>query len=287
MKDKKTPLPDLAVFDVDGVLVDSSRSYPEAIARSLLWAWTRVLGRIPDGEGFTEAHFAASKTHPAFNDDYDIAWALINCAAGSESELLSEALPTAAEWSALIAECPVDCMTEWARESFSEKVPREAVGRVCEEMYFGGDEFEAMGKELLYTTRRKGLWEEDGPLASFHWRELPVPAAIYTGRPLSELALALKVLRWEDFPLHLAITPDDGILKPSPEGLEVLCERTGRTSPLFLGDAESDRRSAQAFGRGAFAAIGNFIKGGVKNFETPGEALEYWGLWGQDFISPP
>lgn len=278
MKEKHTFSPDLVVFDVDGVLVDSSRSYPEVIARCIHWAWSGVLGRIPDGEGFTEEHFRASKTHPAFNDDYDIAWALINCGARSPSTLLSKALPTAEEWLALMAGCPENSMEEWTRDSFGEKVTREVVRRVCEEMYFGGDQWEAMGMELLYTTRRRGLWEEDIPLASFHWKDLPTPAAIYTGRPLSELALALKVLGWEDFPLHLAVTPDDGILKPSPEGLEILCNRTDRACPLFLGDAESDRRSALAFGRGAFGAIGDFLDDEVNCYETPREALEIWGL---------
>ncbi len=39
--------------------------------------------------------------------------------------------------------------------------------RVCEEMYFGCDEYEAMGETPLYTTRRKGLWEEDIPWFPF------------------------------------------------------------------------------------------------------------------------
>lgn len=271
---------DLIVFDVDGVLVDASRSYPQVVARSLLWAWARVLGRIPDCAGFTYDHFAATKTHPAFNDDYDIAWAIVNCTAASSSRSLAESLPSPTGWRALIAKCRDGDVAGWVRRSFGETVSRASVRRVCEEMYFGCDEYEAMGETPLYTTRRKGLWEEDIPLVFFHWRDLPLVSAIYTGRPLSELALALKLIGWTDFPRDMIITPDDGIMKPSPLGLSILCNRAGASSPLFLGDAESDRRTVLAFGKGSFAAIGNFLSDEPRTYKNPEEALREKGLLG-------
>ena len=212
---------DIIVFDVDGVLVDASRSYPRVIARSLLWAWIRVLGRIPDCEGFTYEHFAASKTHPAFNDDYDIAWAFINCTAASSFPSLADSLPSPPEWREKIEGCRDGDIEGWVRRSFGERVPRAAVRKVCEEMYFGCDEYEALGETPLYTTRRGGLWEEETSLVSFHWSDLPVVSAIYTGRPRSELSLALKLIGWTDFPGDLTITPDDGITKPSPPKLKL------------------------------------------------------------------
>jgi phosphoglycolate phosphatase-like HAD superfamily hydrolase len=271
---------DIIVFDVDGVLVDASRSYPRVIARSLLWAWIRVLGRIPDCEGFTYEHFAASKTHPAFNDDYDIAWAFINCTAASSSPSLADSLPSPPEWREKIEGCRDGDIEGWVRRSFGERVPRAAVRKVCEEMYFGCDEYEALGETPLYTTRRGGLWEEETSLVSFHWSDLPVVSAIYTGRPRSELFLALKLIGWTDFPGDLTITPDDGITKPSPLGLSVLCEKTGASFPLFLGDAESDRKTVSAFGRGTFAAIGDFLPDEAKRYKTPEEALRDKGLLG-------
>ncbi len=97
--------PDLIVFDVDGVLVDASRSYPRLVSRALLWGWTRVLGNIPDSEGFSYQHFSATKTHPAFNDDYDIAWAALNCAASRGTPSLAASLPSPEEWRSLLDGC--------------------------------------------------------------------------------------------------------------------------------------------------------------------------------------
>ncbi|MEA4881840.1 MAG: haloacid dehalogenase [Synergistaceae bacterium] len=271
------PKPDMIVFDVDGVLVDASRSYPEVVSRALLWGWTSVLGCIPDSEGFSSRHFSVTKTHPAFNDDYDIAWAALNCAAFRGTSSLAAALPSPEEWGALLRGFTGTDVLSWVRSAFGERVLRDPLRQACEEMYFGGDEYEAMGETLLYTTRRAGLWERETPLASFFWRDLPLPAGIYTGRPLKELRLALKLLNWEDFPPDLIVTPETGMIKPSPDGLALLCEKTSASSPLFLGDAESDRQTSRSFGKGFFAPIGNFLPD-LKGYENPALALKDYGL---------
>ena len=271
------PKPDMIVFDVDGVLVDASRSYPEVVSRALLWGWTRVLGHIPDSEGFSSRHFSVTKTHPAFNDDYDIAWAALNCAASRGTPSLAASLPSPEEWRSLLDGCTGTDVASWVRSAFGETVLREPLRQACEEMYFGRDEYEAMGETPLYTTRRAGLWEKEHPLATFSWRDLPLPAGIYTGRPKKELRLALKLLNWEDFPSDLIVTPETGMIKPSPDGLALLCGKTSTSRPLFLGDAESDRQTSKAFGRGFFAPLGNFFPD-LRGYDNPAQALKDYGL---------
>ena len=65
---------------MDGV-IDSARSYPMVIRIAIQWSWRHLLGNIIGCTAFSYDHFYISKTHPAFNDDYDIAWALITIAA--------------------------------------------------------------------------------------------------------------------------------------------------------------------------------------------------------------
>ncbi|HCL78972.1 MAG TPA: hypothetical protein DIC53_03270, partial [Synergistaceae bacterium] len=51
----------------------------------------------------------------------------------------------------------------------------------------------------------------------------------------------------------------------------------GAVSPLFLGDAESDRRALENYGRGSFAAIGTMIPGEFPH-DRPRAALERFGV---------
>lgn len=67
------------------------------------------------------------------------------------------------------------------------------------------------------------------------------------------------------------------MIKPSPDGLALLCERTSTSLPLFLGDAESDRQTSRSFGRGFFAPIGNFLPD-LRGYENPAQALKDYGL---------
>ncbi len=267
---------DMVIFDVDGVLLDTSGSFPAVIASALLWAWTCVLGRVPDGEGFTLFHFAATKTHPSFNDDYDIAWAMINCVASAETTSLERAMPSPERWRTVIQGCGAD-VPLWVRRTFGETVCRHAVRACCEELYFGREYLEARGRKPLYATRQGGFWERERPLMDIRWTDIPRPVGIYTGRTDEELDLALRLLKWEDFPREMTVTADRGIKKPSPDGLALLCEWAGAVSPLFLGDAESDRRALENYGRGSFAAIGTMIPGEFPH-DRPRAALERFGV---------
>lgn len=264
--------PDMVIFDVDGVLLDTSQSFPRVIEAVLLWAWTRVLDRAADCEGFSPLHFEACKTHPSFNDDYDIAWAIINCAAASGSPSLRESLPSPGEWKNIIEEHCRDDISSFVRDTFGETVRRDEVRRACEELYYGCDYLDSLGRPALHITRRGGMWEREFPLFRAHWSAIPLPVGLYTGRTREELDLALKLLHWEDFPPSMAVTSDSGILKPSPEGLALLCTRGGASFPLFLGDTESDRRTMHLFGRGLFHAIGSMIPG-EKAFPSPHHVL--------------
>ncbi|MDI9370317.1 MAG: HAD family hydrolase [Synergistota bacterium] len=261
---------DIVIFDVDGVLVDTSRSFYEVIVEALRWAWTVPLGRQNADSSFSKEHFTLTKTHPAFNDDYDIAWAAACCAAANDRESLAESLPSPEEWRSLLDGCSNMDVPSWVRRSFGEHVDRETVHRVCDELYFGA-ETRLEGRVL--PTPRTGLQSNERPLISMHWNSLPVPSGIYTGRSRRELAPALERIGWQDFPPRMIITADLGITKPSPLGLSLLCEAAGASNPLFLGDTESDRKALRSFGRGVFALIGALLPDEPISFSSPEEAL--------------
>ena len=274
---KQKPVHDIIIFDVDGVLIDTSRSFSEVVARAVRWAWTVHLGRKGAEKSFTERHFALTKTHPAFNDDYDLAWAAACCVAASSSGkcTLSESLPSPEDWRFMLDGCSDMDVPSWVKRTFGELVERDVIRRVCDELYFGTEQSDEGG---LLPSPVKGLQENETPMISMHWSSLPVPSGIYTGRSAKELSPALERIGWQDFPQRMIITSDSGITKPSPLGLKILCDATGASNPLFLGDTQSDRQTVQSFGRGEFAAIGSFLQDERNRYATTEEALRRYRM---------
>lgn len=239
----KTRAADAYIFDVDGVLLDVTKSFPEVIRRCVAEGWETLCGGETDCAGYGGGLERVLKRHGAFNDDYDIAWLMLSMAAASGEKQLSRALPSP-EFLEEELRSFRRPLNEWLRERYGNLVPRYDVRRRCAE---------------LYGTRGRGLHLLERPMLKKSWRELSKPCAIYSGRNGIEWELAKESLGWEDFPDELVILSDSGITKPSPEGLELLCARLGAAAPAFFGDTASDMQAWQNFGRGSFAAVGGLL----------------------------
>lgn len=269
---------DCVVFDVDGVIMDTSKSFPNVISKAIPWIWEHFLSGSQESSPFTIRHFETAKQFPSLNDDYDLCWALTTLAASKGNESLAASFPSPWEWEEKLSEVGDLPIIPWFQENVSDLVPYSETRQVCEEIYFGQDKIrELMHREPIHV-EALGLWKQEVPLLSKSWKSLSFPVGIYTGRSRSELGLALEALGWEDFPPELAICSDDGIKKPSPEGLEQICRRLGTCWPIFFGDTASDRTSLMAFGRGDFVAIGNTLKNVEFRFKNIEDAIRALGL---------
>jgi phosphoglycolate phosphatase-like HAD superfamily hydrolase len=251
--------PDCIVFDVDGVLIESQESYQEVIRLLVEKEWEKS-GFTVDRRGYSPELNSVLKKHGAFNDDYDIAWTLLNMAASSGHEKLSEALLPPETLEKLIEDCGDDCVT-WLPLHYGIIYDRDGLRRLGQALYTG-------------TELSPGEWVLDKAMLGLHWSELPLPAYIYTGRDMREWRLAQNVLKWEDFPDDRTVQIDMGIKKPSPGGLEYICETFGHENPIFFGDTMSDLMSSAAFGRGWFAAIGDMIPEAQMRFPDIKTALQ-------------
>ncbi len=255
--------PDCLIFDVDGVLMEALESFPEMIRIVFEEEWGRA-GKTCDAPGYTLAHNAALKRHGAFNDDYDIAWTLLNISF-PRGDKISQALPSPDELGKIVAGCERDCVA-WLRDNYEETFDYAYIVDLCARTYFGDE-------------TRPGTWRMERPLLHAHWSDLPLPAYVYTGRNTREWRLAQMALRWEDFPDERIVNKDSGITKPSPEGLARICERFGHERPLFFGDTASDRSSHRAFGRGWFVSIGDLMPDEPLHFSSAAEALRELTGW--------
>ena len=248
---------DALIFDIDGVLLDVTKSFPEVIRRCVADGWEKFCGGVTDCAGYGPEHEWVMKRHGSFNDDYDLAWTLLSMAAASGEKLLSRALPSPERLTEELADFRAP-LVEWVLSKYGGLAPRSESRAMCAELY--GDP-------------ERGLYRLEKPALSRRWDELGLPVAIYSGRNAYEWGLAKKSLGWEDFPDELIIHSDHGIEKPSPEGLEILCGRIGASSPVFFGDTASDMKAQAAFGRGRFAAVGRLLPEAEYRFDTTEEAV--------------
>ena len=267
---KSAPLEaDALIFDVDGVLLDTEASFPRMIEIAVQTNW-RELGGIADCAGYSGGHNRVLKRHGAFNDDYDIAWMLSNIAAAriGASNKLSDCLPSPAELERLTASCATDCVS-WVESAFGTRFEHATTRARCEAIYLGGED-------------QPGTCMLERPLSSVHWRELPLPVCIYTGRNLREWRQGQKILKWQGFPDERVVHFDTGMRKPAPDGLEYLCNTFGLQRPIFFGDTMSDKKAHVAFGKGLFAAIGDLMPQEEFCFASVNEALSQMIGWEQD-----
>lgn len=252
---------DSLIFDVDGVLLNVEKSFPEVIRQGVLRGWTRFCGGERDCEGYGPGHEWVMKRHGAFNDDFDLTWALLSICAAAGPKKLSQAFPSPEKLAAEVATLRGDDVAAWVLSRYGDRVPRGAVRQMCAGLYQGTD-------------AEEGLFRLEIPMLRCSWRDLPLPVGIYSGRCMAEWNLAKKSLGWEDFPTERVIHSDTGIMKPSPRGLEILCERMGVELPLFFGDTASDMRAQAAFGRGQFVAVGGLLPEAPMVFKDTESALE-------------
>ncbi|MFP4481359.1 MAG: HAD family hydrolase [Thermovirgaceae bacterium] len=266
------------IFDVDGVLVDTDRSFPNVVITAIQW-WSRFrLGVRTDAQPFTREHYDITKNHGSFNDDYTIAWTFLSRVAALGKRRLSECRLTPGRWKQIISSCRSADPVPWVLETFGKEIPLQGFRDLCDEIYFGTGTLEsARGRKPAFITMR-GLWNLERSMLRVPWTCFGDPVGIYTGRTRAELSLALSLLGWTDFPCEACVTLDDGIAKPSPEGFRKLEKTLGCDEVLYFGDTESDRLAFEGYGKGRFIPVGPlFGKGAAENLPAA-LAREFPGL---------
>lgn len=269
---------DMLIFDVDGVLIDTCDSFCKGSALTIKWCWENILEGVADSEGYTLDYFRAAKRHPSFNDDVDIAWAILHFmeqrAGIANGKAMSCFFPSLEEWAEELRNYDGQSVRNRAAAAQNKKFSLRTVAAVFEEIYYGDEQYARLKGQACYGIKGQGLWKIERPGLSCHWKDLPLPSGIYTGRSDAEMVLAKDILAWRDFPQERIVSSSSGISKPSPEGFQVLCERIGAYSPLYFGDTASDKAAWQNFGHGTFVAIGDLLPNASLCFESLDSALK-------------
>lgn len=226
---------DLVVFDVDGVLVDDHRSWPAAVAETA----RRFLGERSE-PWVTPGEIVALKAAGGFNSDFDVAAAVVWARRAGIADISTAAAGVAAQGGGLGRLC--------AALGLRPEPEMAEIAAVAGEVYAGSARVaEMFGAEPQLDPRAEGVWQLEEPLVRpEEILLLPVPKAIYTGRTLGELGVALSRFGFAHFfPDNFRVTCDGPYQKPDGGALVYLAQAAHASSVLMVGDNVDDLRAAR------------------------------------------
>jgi phosphoglycolate phosphatase-like HAD superfamily hydrolase len=249
---------DVAVLDVDGVLLDVEPSFRECV-RIAVGRVQRILGvAVPWSPSLADVRL--TKRAGGFNDDIDTAIALTAIGAGGRATELATIMRAVEDAGGGLAGLR-------AAAPDLPRVPGRLVLRVFDEHYWGAEE---------YRRRFDVQPEHDPPHDGLRMLERVLAApdlpqrlraggvrgvALVTGRTPLELDDALARLRWRRDDMDAVVT-GDMVRKPDPACLDRVVEATAAASLAYAGDVRDDWELVRRFRAerdGSVSAIGVIV----------------------------
>lgn len=261
---------DSAVFDVDGVLIDTSGSYrlaviatAEYIVGPLLGLWQRdAPGSAPL---VTMEDVRAFKLAGGFNNDWDLAFTLAALCTAQRREWRGQPEETLrlGEWAARAHEAMQRGQggIAWTRATVPASAqPDYTLAQTIHDEYYWGAELlrEWVQREPRYILDAPGLVRNEtvlmpasllASLAAQGTRRF----GLITGRVGAEVPWAIRLLqektdgaslsrfpsRWGPSPFE-QIVPGEELAKPDPAALALVAERLETRAGLYVGDTADD-----------------------------------------------
>ncbi len=258
------------IFDIDGVLIDTHRSFNDVIPRSVAFYMERVLGLHTSDAWMTGEEVGRWRRAGGFNNDWDTAeagllvalWRAAGVPAVPPAAVLAERT-TAAGGGLAALRAIVEAEAGPAADAIFTRLDRPLLERIFKELYVGAPLFPRLFGEPARHYHGRGAVENETALldSGLRDRACALPLGILTGRIPEEAALALELTGFAGLAPDRIVT-DNGRFppKPDPAGLLHLAGAlTGR--PLYyLGDNVDDlttlRRTRAASGETGLGFIG-------------------------------
>ncbi len=218
---------DTVIFDVDGVLVDTRRSFTAAVVDAV--------ATYTDSQRFTEKEAGQLKAIRGFNNDWHIA------IAGAAWVRYRSQMPFA-EFTTSIDEHGGGLPGLKSLVGENLTVEFEArLTRLAQEAYGGTTACRRLYGFEPFTIRQPGRWLEEVPLLSPE-RADPITSrtGIVTGRSAAEMALAFELLGWRLPDEQVAVSDDPAFDKPNPAKLTAILRRLGSCKAILAGDSRDD-----------------------------------------------
>lgn len=248
------------IFDIDGVLLDVTESFREAISRTTQYFFARILGYKDDEVLISPEETQLFKMAGGFNNDWDLTDTVVllylaKAMAHGQMTSLSElrmSNPSLVDFTRetnragggmeKAKEIALDGLTDQEVFEVEQSWDRTKIRRIFQEYYAGrkycrrlyGFEPEFIDDEGLleqeHVLIKTGLLEP--------WRGR---IGVLTGRAKEEAKLALEITGLADFMDDGAVLFDDGtIRKPNPQALLSLADSLGIKAGIYFGDTADD-----------------------------------------------
>lgn len=247
--------PEIIVFDIDGVLIDTSKSFRVAVSKTVQYYMTKVLGYEDTGILIQPEEVQLFKLAGGFNDDWILSQSatlfFIYKALKSgfkDTSSIRLSFPSLIKFTKAISyegdglNKTRDYLATLDGNIFykaEEKLDRKLVTRIFQEIYAGSKYIRRLyGTEPILGTE-EGLWKNEEVIIDKSLLLDDISYGIYTGRTASETELALELLKLE-IPPQAIVTMNSSIIKPNPKGLEIIREYYKKNILAFVGDSMDD-----------------------------------------------
>lgn len=222
---------DAVIFDMDGVLVDVSKSYRQAIKLTAQYVLQNKYGLKAKVAG---ADIEAMKAIPGFNNDWDLSFALI--------ELLSKGIARK------------DFKQNISAQSEQVKVSADYLEAkdIFQSYYLGEKLFKELYQKTAPVIFKNGLIENETlllDLAILKKIAEKYKVGVATGRPKFEALFALRNLKISPSlikEIYVVGKEDARREKPFPEPLLKAAELLDCNKPIYVGDSINDILAAKA-----------------------------------------
>ena len=239
---------DTVVFDVDGVLIDVSKSFTQAVKDMV-----RSYVEFTETDTALEQHIAALRRVGGFNNDWDLAYGLIallrarlNDPKQGPLELEENAAKTEERGLSLIRTLvPPDALPDY-----------DKVRATGERLYSGLDAPELPQQDEADHESDGGLYRLEEPFVTLEYfdelRGLGVKKlGLFTGRNRREVGQALETLGFASPSSFDAVLTSEEFSKPDPAALFHMARVLETTRGIYVGDTGDDLRLVQEYSKSA------------------------------------
>ncbi len=249
--EKEIRLADTIILDIDGVLVDVSKSYRRVAVEAVKRYFREVLSeKMPEALKVEDTQIV--KNAGMFNNDWDLTYALalyqLMKSYGFEGGLEDFANEIKDLGGGIEnAEKTARKSVEW--DKICERWDKEKLWELFQEYYLGEELFTKIYKRKPAFVRGEGFIKKEKVLVdkkTVGWmRNSKLKFGIVTGRPLREAKMALEMCGLDFLKAGKVISEDDfakGTLKrkPFPDAIFEMRKRLKGKKAIYVGDTRDD-----------------------------------------------